>query len=454
MQSLPDWDGLERGGTEEVEPKTKEDFLKYVIPEHRTKLLEIKHKHRLDDSISFLAEPHLYVVNTSQMDGDVMSMSVTGLASLHREPFDSRKTISLMKRSKTNMWPRKEYVNNLREYDPSTRTTRVLVTENGSTIGTLSECKDMNFEDVMMHADRLKPLKSKQWYLNQRLDNSAERKISLYSFDSTKTDEEIETMWKENGTFAANKGTYAHYQMERFLNREKVDINQKNIKQGIQFLDSVFSSCNGKAYRTEWEIFAIEEHLAGSIDLVMSTDEGYVLVDWKCSDKLEEHMRSFAGKRMKEPFSMLEDCDGMQYALQLSIYRWILQKYYNINVVKQYVCSIHEEKPYYTDLPYLEHHVSFLMRCRREWRERLMLESETHKSYTCSRCKRLPIFPVSVNGSIMERSFAIKEHLEYEDPSPFLEETIKSLRPLLTFYPTDKERQVMEREVCFSGWKL
>jgi len=301
----------------------------------------------------------------------------------------------------------------------------------------------------MRSAEQLKPSQKKP-YLNLSSPNDGQRSMTLYTFESVKTDEEIERMWKENGAFAANKGTYAHYQMERFLNRERVNMDQKNVMRGVQFLGDMFSSTNGKAYRTEWEIFAEDEHLAGSIDLVMKTDTGYVLVDWKCSDKLEEHMRSFAGKRMKEPLSMLEDCDGKQYALQLSIYRWILQKYYDVNVVDQYVCSIHEEKPYHTNLPYLKHHVCFLMRCRREWRERLISESETHKSYTCVRCKRLPIFPVMVDGQIMDRSFAIKENLHYEDVGKDVEETIKSLRPCLTFYPSDEERKHMESELSFS----
>ena len=76
-----------------------------------------------------------------------------------------------------------------------------------------------------------------------------------------------------------------------------------------------------EVFRTEWCIYATEEDLAGSIDLVLRdpVTEVLCLIDWKRSEKLADKYEGF-GKFMKPPLQGVSDCQGQHYRLQLNIY--------------------------------------------------------------------------------------------------------------------------------------
>ena len=66
-----------------------------------------------------------------------------------------------------------------------------------------------------------------------------------------------------------------------------------------------------EVYRTEWCIYAPDEDVAGSIDMVLNRRDSAVfyLVDWKRSEKLEDKYNGF-GKTMKSPLESVADCQG------------------------------------------------------------------------------------------------------------------------------------------------
>ena len=70
------------------------------------------------------------------------------------------------------------------------------------------------------------------------------------------------------------------------------------------------------AYRTEWCVYATDEDLAGSIDLVLRDPitKMLYLVDWKRSEKLQDKYQSF-GKYMSPPLQNTCDCQGEHYRL-------------------------------------------------------------------------------------------------------------------------------------------
>lgn len=156
------------------------------------------------------------------------------------------------------------------------------------------------------------------------------------------TDAQIKQYWDGVGQYARNRGTWMHYNIERYLNNLIPSEDLPEMRMFYAFYDEVIAPRKIIPWRTEWRIHAPEHNLAGSVDFVGRAPDGtYVLMDWKRSKNLSTNMDSAYGRRGKAPLEHVDDCDGSKYTLQLNIYRYILQKHYNIKVSKMYLASFH-----------------------------------------------------------------------------------------------------------------
>ena len=54
---------------------------------------------------------------------------------------------------------------------------------------------------------------------------------------------------------------------------------------------------------------------------------------------------------MLPPLHHLPDCKGIHYRLQLNVYRYILERYYDLTVSLMLVVSVHPE---YDDMPFVD----------------------------------------------------------------------------------------------------
>ena len=155
------------------------------------------------------------------------------------------------------------------------------------------------------------------------------------------TDNEILTMWEIHKNRAANSGTWMHAILEHDFNghRELPGNMHGELDAARQITESMGLM---EVFRIEWYIYAIEEDLVGSIDLVLRDPVAEVLylIDWKRSEKLADKYEGF-GKFMKPPLQNVSDCQGEHYRLQLNIYIWILQKYYGVPVAGMKVVGVH-----------------------------------------------------------------------------------------------------------------
>jgi len=146
------------------------------------------------------------------------------------------------------------------------------------------------------------------------------------------TDQAILDYWDRTGEFARNKGTWMHYNIERFLNGYAAVPGDElpEMKMFSEFFEQVILKQNIQPYRTEWRVAAPEYGLAGSVDFVgrvSGEGGGYVLCDWKRSKKVGAAANSYS-KKASPPIGHLEDTDLQKYFLQLNVYRYILKKYY------------------------------------------------------------------------------------------------------------------------------
>lgn len=133
-----------------------------------------------------------------------------------------------------------------------------------------------------------------------------------------------------------------------------------------------------RPFRTEWRIFHEDYDLAGTLDFLELTPGGsYVIWDWKRSCKLIEPdgriiATSRFGSKGLAPLSHIPDTSYWHYALQVSVYRYILEDRYGLKISGQKLGVFHPsyELPWEIDLPYLHDEVETLLRSRMDNRAR------------------------------------------------------------------------------------
>jgi ATP-dependent exoDNAse (exonuclease V) beta subunit len=154
-----------------------------------------------------------------------------------------------------------------------------------------------------------------------------------------KTFEDIQTMWKIQKETSLQAGLLLHKDIENYYNHEEI-VNDSPEYQ--YFLNFVQDHRHLVPYRTEWQIFDEEYHIAGTIDMCF-VDQGYITIfDWKRVRQIskENKFQKFA---IKKELSHLPDNNFTHYALQLNIYRFILQKKYGKIVRDMFLVVLHPE---------------------------------------------------------------------------------------------------------------
>lgn len=188
------------------------------------------------------------------------------------------------------------------------------------------------------------------------------------------TENEIKEKWDSIGEYARNKGTWMHYNIERYLNNLTVSPKADEIPKFLNFYDDVIMAKKIQPFRTEWRIAAPSYSIAGSVDFVGRFPDGtYALIDWKRAKDLGNNLDNKYNRRGKFPLDHLDDCDGSKYFLQLNIYRHILEEYYGIRVSYMAVTSFHPDTGdtyFSTEVPRWENEVENVFNQIQESRQR------------------------------------------------------------------------------------
>lgn len=137
----------------------------------------------------------------------------------------------------------------------------------------------------------------------------------------------------------AIKGTEVHKELENYILHNVKPTSLKALsgyewyKKNIEILAlEVFP---------EVILFSKELRLAGTADLILfnNYDNTCEIYDWKTSKKVESN--SYNNKMgVATATQHLMDCNLNHYSLQLSLYRYILEKYYNVEVKKQTIIHL------------------------------------------------------------------------------------------------------------------
>jgi ATP-dependent exoDNAse (exonuclease V) beta subunit len=136
----------------------------------------------------------------------------------------------------------------------------------------------------------------------------------------------------------AEDGTLVHKEIEDYITGEKdlLEVaNQKSLS-GINYYHSLRTTYPGALFYPEVRIYSEKYGLAGTIDLLIITMDGAVIVDWKTNKKLE------GGGRATKFNGVAEDKLSL-YSLQLSTYAHILEEEYGYPCKKLILAHLNEE---------------------------------------------------------------------------------------------------------------
>ena len=323
----------------------------YVLPVHTVKPLQVLNSHEKDAHLKFYEKRHIYT-----WKGVPTTASVTYLAHQFESPFDPDSAISMMKWSKSQAWPRVEYVVDAKEFrsEDFTPSRGGLLVYEGKTVAVCHPYSVDSKCDI-------------REYLNvatvKGVTIDAESDCEYYTYERGMSDTEIKEQWSKKGKIACNMGTEAHYQAELYFNglppRECPELNV------VKDFAIRYMIPNGLvSWNTEKEVVCEDADVAGSVDLILydTKKDLYHIVDHKRSDKLKKDLRGY--RKMKPPFNHLDDCKGAAYALQLSIYQWIMEKEYGMKFGERVLLSLHPDNPFCTSVPYLREEVEYIMGMR------------------------------------------------------------------------------------------
>jgi ATP-dependent exoDNAse (exonuclease V) beta subunit len=179
------------------------------------------------------------------------------------------------------------------------------------------------------------------------------------------TKEQILEDWDNNRDNAAKAGTKMHYDIECYFNG--FDIVNDSIEYGY-FLQFRKDFPELIPYRTEWMVYYEELKLSGSIDMIFENPDGTLQIyDWKRCQEIK-HEDSFGKFAKTSCISHLPDTNFWHYALQLNVYKIILEHKYGKKVSDLYLICLHPDNVYKNyqriKVPILENEMVDLVKLR------------------------------------------------------------------------------------------
>lgn len=153
------------------------------------------------------------------------------------------------------------------------------------------------------------------------------------------TVDEIKHRWSAISEDAAKAGGYLHEQIENYFLKVPYDGTSKEFN---FFLDFKGDHSHLEPFRTEWRIFDEEYNVAGTIDLVAKNNGVYEIYDWKRSKNVvdENTGNPITVNKYQSgigPLARTPDTSFYRYVLQQSMYKYILEKHYDITIANMYI---------------------------------------------------------------------------------------------------------------------
>lgn len=193
-----------------------------------------------------------------------------------------------------------------------------------------------------------------------------------------KSVQEVLDEWEYKNKFSCVKGSTCHEYAQCLWSGEKwkpllFDESEEYIKAVNQILKQANNFCEDyqdklEHLADEYVIGSEEYDIASAIDhlFINELTGGLVLVDYKTNSDI--HKNEKYAKNMKVPLSHLKDTTLNHYAIQLSIYKYLVEKYTNLQIEEMFIVYMSENIDNYEiiEIPYLKDEVIKILENRRE----------------------------------------------------------------------------------------
>ena len=205
---------------------------------------------------------------------------------------------------------------------------------------------------------------------------NAEEIAERVAIKENKSVQEVLDEWEYKNKFACEKGSTCHEYAQSLWSGE--DWNPKviyteeylNAVEKIQEQANNFywDYCNRLEHLADEFVIGSEEYdIASAIDhlFINKLTGGLVLVDYKTNSDIHKNERY--AKKMKVPLSHLKDATLNHYYIQLSIYKYIVEKYTNLKIEEMFIVWFSENIDNYQiiEIPYLKKEVEEILENRR-----------------------------------------------------------------------------------------
>ncbi len=177
--------------------------------------------------------------------------------------------------------------------------------------------------------------------INKMMSSSSWKRSPYYG----KTKEQIEKEWEQNRSEAASLGTKIHNWIENFyLSGNICPSEEASQSKSFQNFLEFHETYGWKPYRTEWRVYSEICKIAGSIDIVFEgSSAGKVKIfDWKNSKEIKQENKYEKGF---PPLDHIPNCNFYHYSLQLNLYKWIIEKHYDLVVEEMGLIIVHQNFP-------------------------------------------------------------------------------------------------------------
>lgn len=194
--------------------------------------------------------------------------------------------------------------------------------------------------------------------------------------------QEVLNEWKKENEFSCIKGSCIHLKAQSLWMGTNYEIDYNTInnnidknrlkkeydimsKQAINFYNDYKDMYD--MIQDEFIVWSKEFDIAGSIDGIMYNKytQQCCILDFKSNKDLQ--FESKYHKKMKVPLHKLDDVNGQHYYIQLSIYKYLIEKYTDIKVDKTFIVyfNINADNYEIIEIPYLEKEVKEMLELRR-----------------------------------------------------------------------------------------
>lgn len=202
--------------------------------------------------------------------------------------------------------------------------------------------------------------------------------------------------WNAKGACSREVGTFMHQQIENFYkgliyqqeytfkySGKYVHIEEE-ITLEVEYMQfqNFLKSHNFRPFRIEWAIYDEELRIAGTIDMIHKRGDVFDIYDWKRSHRITDIYgrpiteNNYGDKGLGE-LNNIDDTPYWHYCIQQNLYRYILEKKYNMKVEKMYMIVFGDDIIEYRklEIPYMGNTIDSIVKALREGfvKKRLLL---------------------------------------------------------------------------------